>query len=60
MLRYCNRFDKPVARQQLCKHGPTGNNRWGSVFYVVRAEQGWNNVAMQTVSKQRLGKYIPA
>jgi hypothetical protein len=24
---YCNGFDQHVARQQLCKHGPTLNNR---------------------------------
>jgi hypothetical protein len=24
---YCNGYDKCVARQQLCKHGPTRNNR---------------------------------
>jgi hypothetical protein len=28
-LMLCNRFDLRVARQQLCKHGPTRNNRWG-------------------------------
>jgi hypothetical protein len=28
---YCNGFDQHVARQQLCKHGPTCNNR-GSCF----------------------------
>jgi hypothetical protein len=32
------------------------NNRWGRVFYVVRAEQRRNNGVMQPVSKQRLGK----
>jgi hypothetical protein len=34
---YCNGFDQRFARQQLCKHGPKYNNRWGCVFYVVRA-----------------------
>jgi hypothetical protein len=34
---YCNGFDQRVARQQLCKHGPTCNNGWGCVFYVARA-----------------------
>jgi hypothetical protein len=29
---YCNGFDQRVARQQLCTHGPTGNNRRSSVF----------------------------
>jgi hypothetical protein len=24
---YCNRFDQCAARQQLCKHSPTRNNR---------------------------------
>jgi hypothetical protein len=35
--KYYNWFDQRVARQQLCKYGPTRNNRWGCVFYVVRA-----------------------
>jgi hypothetical protein len=34
---YCNWFDQRVAKQRLCKHGPTHNNRRGCVFYVVRA-----------------------
>jgi hypothetical protein len=25
--RYCNGFDQRVARQRLCKHGPTRNNK---------------------------------
>jgi hypothetical protein len=50
---YCNRFDERVARQQLCKHGPT---RYA--FYVVRAEQRWKKGVMQPVSKQQLGKHI--
>jgi hypothetical protein len=29
--------DQRVAKQQLCKHGPARNNRWGYVFYVGRA-----------------------
>jgi hypothetical protein len=36
---YCNGFNQRVAWQQLCKHGPTRNNRLGCVSYVVRAEQ---------------------
>jgi hypothetical protein len=36
-LIYCNAFDQRFARQQLCKHGPPRNNRWGCVFYVVSA-----------------------
>jgi hypothetical protein len=44
---FINRFDQRVARQQLCKHGSTPNKRWGCVFYVVRAEQRWNNGVMQ-------------
>jgi hypothetical protein len=31
---YCNGFDQRVARQQLCKHGPTRNNRGGCASYV--------------------------
>jgi hypothetical protein len=31
---YCNGFDQRVARQQLCKHGPTHNNNGGCVFCV--------------------------
>jgi hypothetical protein len=55
---YCNRFDQRVARQQLRKHGSARNNRLVCVFYVVRAEQRWNNCVMKPVSKQRLGTYI--
>jgi hypothetical protein len=57
---YCNGFDQRVARQQLCKHSPTLNNRCGCVFYVACAKQRWNNGVMQTVSKQRLGKHTSA
>jgi hypothetical protein len=28
VLLYCNGFDQRVARQQLCKHGPTRNKTW--------------------------------
>jgi hypothetical protein len=31
---YCNGFDQPVARQHLCKHGQTRNNRGSCVFRV--------------------------
>jgi hypothetical protein len=31
-----------------------------AVFYVVRAEQQWNNGIMQPVFKQRLGKHTSA
>jgi hypothetical protein len=41
----------------LCEHGPIRNSRWGCVFYVVCAEQRWNNGVMQPVSKQRLGEH---
>jgi hypothetical protein len=57
---YCTSFDQRVARKQLCKHGPTRNNRWGCVVYVVRAEQRWNNGVKQAVSTQRLGKHTSA
>jgi hypothetical protein len=60
ILEYCNGFVQRVARQHLCKHGPTRKNRWGCVFYVVSAEQRWNNEVMQPVSKQRLGKHTSA
>jgi hypothetical protein len=55
---YCNRFDQRVARQQFCKHGTTRTNRWVCAFYVVRAEQRWNNGFMQPASRQRLDKHI--
>jgi hypothetical protein len=32
VYKYCNGFDQHVARQQLCKHGPTHNNRGSGVF----------------------------
>jgi hypothetical protein len=56
---YCNRFHQ-VVRQQLCKHHPTWNNKWGCVFYVVRAKQRWNNGVLQPVSKLRLGEHTSA
>jgi hypothetical protein len=45
---YCNRFDKRVARQQLCKRRPTRNNLRGiimtSVFYdIYQAFTRWYN-----------------
>jgi hypothetical protein len=36
-LNYCNGFDRRIARQQLCKHGPTRNNR-GSCVVRVRGD----------------------
>jgi hypothetical protein len=36
-IHIVNGFNQLVARQQLCKHGPTCNNRCGCVFCVVRA-----------------------
>jgi hypothetical protein len=41
--KYCNGFEQRIARQQLCKHNPTRNIRWGSVFYVVRATPSAGN-----------------
>jgi hypothetical protein len=31
---HCNGFDQRVVTQELCKHGPTRNNRGGCVFHV--------------------------
>jgi hypothetical protein len=45
-IKYSNGFDQRVARQQLCKHGPTRNNRWGCNFYVVRAKPSAGNGPM--------------
>jgi hypothetical protein len=56
-LKYCNIFDQRIARQQLWKRGPTRNSRWGCVFYVVHAEQWWNNRVMQPIYKQWLCKH---
>jgi hypothetical protein len=33
---YFNRFDQCIARQQLCKHGPTRNNRRNNNRRVMR------------------------
>jgi hypothetical protein len=54
-----NKFPR---RQILGKQSVAGlrNNRRGCVFYVVRAEQLWNNGVMQPVSKQRLAKHTSA
>jgi hypothetical protein len=51
-----NKFPR---RQILCKQSAARlrNNKRDCVFYVVRAEQRWNNGVMHPVSKQRLGKY---
>jgi hypothetical protein len=59
IYEYCNGFNQRVARQQLCKHGPT-HNKWGFVSYVVRAEQRWKNGIKKPVSKQRFGKHTSA
>jgi hypothetical protein len=32
--KYYNGSDQRVARQQLCKHGPTRNNKGGRVFRI--------------------------
>jgi hypothetical protein len=34
LKQYCNGFNQRVARQQLCKHDPTRNNRGGCVFRI--------------------------
>jgi hypothetical protein len=41
--KYSNGFYQCVARQQLCKHGPTRNNRGNSVF--CRSDQRANRLA---------------
>jgi hypothetical protein len=38
---YCNGFDQRVARQQLCKHGPTRNN--GEPVFSMR----WRHAIME-------------
>jgi hypothetical protein len=48
--RYRNGFDQRVARQQLCKHGPARNNRWGCVFYVIRVKPSVGNGPMNSQS----------
>jgi hypothetical protein len=40
---YCNESDQRVIRQQLCKHGPTRNNRGSCVF--CRSDRRANSVA---------------
>jgi hypothetical protein len=47
---YFNGFDQRVARQQLCIYGPASNNRWGFVFYVVRATPNAGNGLMNSQS----------
>jgi hypothetical protein len=39
-----------VARQQLCKHGPTCNSRLGCVFYVVCITPSAGNGPVNSVS----------
>jgi hypothetical protein len=48
--KYCNVLDQRVARQQLCKHGPTRNNTWSCIFYVVRASPSAGNGPMNSPS----------
>jgi hypothetical protein len=49
-ISYRNGFDQRVARQQLCKHDPTRNNRWGCVFHVVRPTPSTGNGPMNPQS----------
>jgi hypothetical protein len=58
-IEYCNRCDQRIARQQLCKHGSTRNNRSNGVFYV-HAKQWLDNRIMQPFSKQQLGNHTSA
>jgi hypothetical protein len=41
---YCNGFDQRVVTQQLCKHGPTRNNRWGCVFCALSLPRGYKRI----------------
>jgi hypothetical protein len=52
---YCNGFDERVARQQLCKHGPTRNNT-GGCFFLVRGDvtQRWVVVMRQVFAVMRV------
>jgi hypothetical protein len=36
----CNGIDHHIARQQLCKHGPTHNNGGTCDFYVMSCNNG--------------------
>jgi hypothetical protein len=47
---YCNGFDQRVARQQLCKHRPTRNSRWGCESYFVRTSASAGNGPMNSHS----------
>jgi hypothetical protein len=40
---YCNGFDQRVARQQLCKHAPTRNNRGSCISH--RSDRHANRLA---------------
>jgi hypothetical protein len=46
----CTRFDQHVARQQICIHGPTRNNRRSCGSYVVRATPSAGNGPMKSQS----------
>jgi hypothetical protein len=52
---YCNRLYHCVARQQLCKHGPTCNNKGSCVFCrsmsVLRLYKSDRLHSAQTVSR---------
>jgi hypothetical protein len=68
---YCDISDTLKYCQATCWYTSSRENRFlvyspllgyatidEAVFYVVRAEQRWNNGLMQSVFKQRLGKHI--
>jgi hypothetical protein len=50
------REDRFLVNSPLLDYGTTDE----AVFYVVRAEQRWNNGGLHPVSKQRLGKHTSA
>jgi hypothetical protein len=47
---YYNRFDQRIARQQLCKHSSTCDNRGGCVFFVRGNVTQWWMVVTWRVS----------
>jgi hypothetical protein len=55
---YFNGFDQRIARQQLCKHGPTRNSRGGCVFRVCGdVTQRWLVCFLWCVSVPRVYKW---
>jgi hypothetical protein len=53
-VKYCNGSDQRVARQQLCKHGPTRNNGGTCVFYAVTSRNNGGSCVFYVVTSSTI------